>query len=129
MTRTLARHAGAALTLVGGAVHLQQWWRVFRDLDIGPLFVANAVISIVVATLLLGRDDRQTPWAGIVLAVGSLIALLMSRNMGLFGFEATGLEAPEILAIVVEAGAAITLTIASLAGRVTSINAAPSPSP
>ena len=128
MTRTLARNVGAALTLVGGAVHLQQWWRVFRDLDIGPLFVANTVISIVVATLLVGRDDRQTPWAGIVLAIGSLIALLMSRTMGLFGFEATGLEAPEILAIVVEAGAGIALTIALLAGRISSISAAAAPS-
>lgn len=109
------RVAGALLVLLGGAVHLQQWTSVFRDQPIGPTFLVNAAASLVVAVALVATDDRAVVWpvlAGLALSVGSLLALLASRTVGLVGFEATGYDVAEHQAIVVEALATLVLAAA-----------------
>jgi hypothetical protein len=114
--RTLA----AIAILVGGAVHLQQWLTVFRDQSIGPTFLINAVASLVIAVALVATDDRAVRWAvaaGLVLSVGSLLALVASRTVGLPGFEATGYDVAEIEAIVAEAIATVLLGAALVAVR------------
>lgn len=120
------RLVGAALTLVGGAVHLQQWWRVFRHLDIGPAFVANTVVSVVVGALLIATDDRRAAWGAIVLAAASLAALLASRTIGFLGFEATGIEAPEIVAIVAEIGVVLVLVLLERTRSLSAVPVSPS---
>jgi hypothetical protein len=121
------RLVGAACILLGGSVHLQQWWTVFRDLDIGPLFILNALVSILVGTWLIARDDAWALAAGIALAVGSLVSLLASRTTGLLGFDAVGYDTAEIEAIVVEVLGAVVL-IASFALRGSSSRRSDSPS-
>ena len=114
------RAVGALAVLVGGAVHLQQWLTIFRDQSIGPTFLVNAVASLVVAVALVATDDRIVRWAvvaGLALSVGSLLALLASRTVGLPGFEATGYELAEIEAIVAEVVATVSLGAALVALR------------
>ena len=114
------RAIGALAVLVGGAVHLQQWLTVFRDQPIGPTFLVNAIASLVVAVALVATDDRVVRWAvlaGLALSVGSLLALLASRTVGLPGFEATGYDVAEIEAIVAEAVATVALGAALVAVR------------
>ena len=109
------RVAGALFALLGGAVHLQQWISVFRDQSIGPLFLVNAVLSVIVAVALVATDDDVVIWpvlAGLALSVGSLLALLASRTVGLPGFEATGYDVAEYEAIAVEALASVALAAA-----------------
>lgn len=106
------RLAGALLVLLGGAVHLQQWMTVFRDQPIGPTFLANAVASLVVAVALVATDERVVVWpviAALALSIGSLLALLASRTVGLVGFEAVGYDGAELQAIAVEALATLVL--------------------
>ena len=106
------RIAGAIFLLLGGSVHLHQWHQVYRDTAVGPSFVVNAVVSLVIGIALLARDDRMTPLAGIAVSLGSLAALALSRTVGLFGFEETGLAVASSEAIAVELAAAITLAVA-----------------
>ena len=114
------RLVGALLVLLGGAVHLQQWITVFRDQPIGPSFLVNAAASLIVAVALVVTDDRVVVWpavAGLALSLGSLVALLASRTVGLPGFEATGYDVAEYQAIVVEALAALVLGLVLLVLR------------
>jgi hypothetical protein len=104
-----ARWAGAVLLILGGSVHLQQWLRIFRHQDIGPLFLLNVIASVVVGAALFVIDDRRVIAVGVLIAVGSLIAIVLSRTTGLLGFSATNYGTPEIEAIVFEV-----LTVAAL---------------
>jgi drug/metabolite transporter (DMT)-like permease len=115
------RIVAALAVLVGGAVHLQQWLTVFRDQSIGPSFLVNAVASLVVAIALVATDDRVVRGAvvaGLALSIGSLLALLASRTVGLPGFEATGYDTAEIEAIAAElvAGVLLGVTLVVLRG-------------
>lgn len=130
------RIAGALFVLLGGAVHLQQWLAVFRDQSIGPLFLVNTIASVIVAVALVATDDDVVMWpvlAGLALSVGSLLALLASRTVGLPGFEATGYDVAEYEAIAVEALASVALVAALVLIRRASpsspTHAAPSQAP
>lgn len=114
------RVVAALAVLAGGAVHLQQWLTVFRDQSIGPTFLANAVASLIVAVALVATDHRAVRWAvlaGLALSIGSLVALVASRTVGLPGFEATGYDVAEIEAIVAESVATAALVAALVVGR------------
>ena len=103
------RRAAAIAVLLGGAVHLQQYWRVFHSQDIGPPFLANAVASLLVGIALLAWDGAVPTIIGVVLSGGSLLALLASRTTGLFGFDAVGYDVAEFEAIVAETSAVFLL--------------------
>jgi len=111
------RLVGAVAVLLGGSVHLQQWLTVFRDLDIGPLFLLNVVASVVVGIALLAFDSRLAALGGVLVSVGSLVALYASRTVGVAGFEATGYELAEVEAIVVEGVALVALGAYLLVAR------------
>ena len=108
------RAVAAIMVLLGGAVHLQQYWRVFEGQDIGPSFLANAIASLLVGIALLAWDGAVPAIIGVVLSAGSLVALLASRTTGLFGFEAVGYDVAEFEAVAVES-AAVVLLVWSLA--------------
>jgi len=83
----LARLSAAVLILAGGAVHLQLWRGGYRGIPrIGPWFMANVIISAVLAAALLVRNDARVALAGVVVSLASLGALVMSRTIGIFGF-------------------------------------------
>jgi hypothetical protein len=99
---TLAvRVVGAALLLAMGAIHLKLWFDGYRDIAwIGPLFLANAVLSVLAAAAVL-----LTPFA-----VGTLGGLVLSLTVGLFGFFES-VSAPLVVpTIVVESAAFLLLS-------------------
>ncbi len=102
------RSALAAITLLGGLVHLQQFLTEFSIIPIiGPMFLVNTVLSAAVAALLILRSERLWVLAAALLAAGSLGAILISRASGLFGYVSTTFEAPEASAVAFEVTAVL----------------------
>ena len=111
------RALGAVMVLLGGAIHLQQYWRVFHAQDIGPSFIANAIASLLVGIALLAWVGAVPAIIGVLLSAASLVALLASRTTGLFGFEAVGFGVAEYEAVVVEVAAVVLLVWSMVRAR------------
>jgi len=111
----LVPYAVGALLLAGqAAVHVQQYVSLFHEVRwIGPLFIADAVASLVViAALTIRRWRRLAALAGIAIAVFALGSLVVSYGHGLFGWQETGFRTPIELAVISEVGAVVFLAIA-----------------
>ncbi len=89
-TTTVLRVAGAALLVVVALIHGYLWRQGYRDIDvIGPAFLMQTVLAVLGAAAVLLAPRRLLPWvaaAGAAFAVGSLVALVLSTTVGLFGF-------------------------------------------
>jgi hypothetical protein len=119
-----ARLLGALSILGVGAVHLQQYsGNGYSTVPtIGTLFLLNAISAGVVGFGLLLPLERMVgrrlgnaavgilALSGVAIAVGSLIALFISETGTLFGFSEGGYRSVIIIAIAVEAVAALLLT-------------------
>lgn len=117
------RLLGALAILAVGAVHLQQY--IGADFSaiptIGPLFLLNAVGSGIVGFALLLPIERALKarhaeallvlfaFGAVAIAVGSLIALLISESGSLFGFTEAGYRPPVVVAIITEAATILLL--------------------
>lgn len=107
------RLAGAALLGATGAAHVRLWAQGYRDIAvIGPLFLVNAVLALVLLLALLATPARWlglAAAAGALLEVGTLGGLLLSLTVGLFGFVETW-QAPLVVSTVaVEAAGTVLL--------------------
>jgi hypothetical protein len=95
-----------AVGLLGavGWVHLHLWQEGYRHIPtIGPLFLAAAVSALVVGVGLLGRPSRLLGLLGIGTVIGIVAGLIVSVNVGLFGFTES-LTAPTAARIYDSAG-------------------------
>ena len=107
-----ARLLAAALILAGGAVHLQLWQGGYRGIPrIGPWFLANVIISVVLAVALMVRKDPRVSLAGMLFSIASLGALVMSRTVGIFGFTERAWTPAALRAAVAEIGAFVILAV------------------
>ena len=114
----IARIAAATFVLAGGYIHLNLWWDGYRAIDyIGPLFVANAVVSVLLVLALLLRPDARAAVAGVVFSVGSLAALVLSRTIGLLGFTERGWSDMAVQATTAEIGAIVAIALVVVARR------------
>jgi ABC-type multidrug transport system permease subunit len=110
------------LTIAMGLIHLRVWFDGYRELPIiGPLFILNAIGSGVLAAALLAAPARLRGLAAIVTALftaGTLMGLVLSLTVGLFGMHEV-LQAPfVIVTLVVEtAGVMVLLLTATLHHR------------
>jgi hypothetical protein len=118
----IARFFGALMLIATGAVHLEQYFAVHYQVIplIGPLFLANFAIGLVLGLTLLAPIERLARWlgalaalGGIVFAAGTIIALEIAEMSTLFGFREHGYRVAIILSIVFE-GAAIVGLVAYL---------------
>ena len=122
MTMRAARFLGALSLLGVGAVHLQQYTNGYSTVPtIGTLFLLNAISAGVVGFGLLLPLERilgsqrgagavgVLALAGVGIAVGSLVALFISESGTLFGFSENGYRTVIVIAIAVEAVAAVLL--------------------
>ena len=115
MTARLTRLLAAAFLLAGGIVHLDLWNGGYRYIPrIGPLFLANFVGSIPLAVAVIGSRRAGISWAGIAFAAGSLVALILSRTVGLFGFTEMVWTPEAVKTLATELGAITTLGFALL---------------
>lgn len=107
MERT-TRIAAAAFVVIGGLVHLQLWRTGYSAIPrIGALFIANVVASAVLALVVLVRNNRAVTFAGIIFALGSLVALVMSRTIGILGFTERDWTDQALRATTAELGAIV----------------------
>src|ERR1700691_297356 len=123
---TLLAVAGAALLVWSGVIHLQLWSDGYRGISvIGPLFLIQGIASIALAVALAVFRRVVLLAAGAVLAAGTAVGLLLSAEIGLFGYveslavpyAQTSLVVEVTSAAVLAAAAAIVLGAALLRGR------------
>jgi hypothetical protein len=123
------RVLGALATLAVGAVHLQQYFKLYSAVPtIGTLFVLNFVGATVIGLALLGPIERVAGRLGrsavALLAVGaiglaatSFAFLLISEQTPLFGFMEPGYDPAGIAAARVSEIATVVLLGAFLFAR------------
>jgi hypothetical protein len=106
----LLRLVAVGLLSAVGWVHLHLWQEGYRHIPtIGPLFLAAAVSTLVIGVGLLGRPSRLIGLFGFGTVTGILGGLIISVNVGLFGFTES-LTAPfAVESVVLEIAAAVTL--------------------
>jgi hypothetical protein len=116
------RAVGAALLGATAGIHLYLWAAGYDLIAwIGPLFLVQAVVGLVLGVAVLTVSQHWLPHAavlGALLQAGTLVGLLLSVDVGLFGFfESTraGLFWPSVL--VESAGAVVLLAVAAVRPR------------
>jgi uncharacterized membrane protein len=90
----VAIRVGVSATLaVSGVIHANLYVDGYRSVPtIGPAFLLQAIVFCALAVLILAGGPRWLQWAGAAFALGSLIAFVLSRTVGLFGFTEYGWE-------------------------------------
>jgi len=120
--RPAVRLLGAASLLGMAWIHWHLYGLGYRTVPtIGPLFLLNAVLGVVLALAVLlapGRWLRVACAAGALFQIGTLAALVQSLTIGAFGFTET-LNAPLILpTFLVEGFGFLVLTAGAFGDRV-----------
>ncbi|MFP5310110.1 MAG: hypothetical protein ACLGIR_11100 [Actinomycetes bacterium] len=106
----LLRLLAAGATIGGGVLHLQLWQGGFRGLPlIGPMFLANAVAAAAVGLAVGWRPGRVTVLLALGISVGSLVGLVLSHTVGLFGFRQGGWDPAQARVVATELLAAAAL--------------------
>jgi len=116
------RYLGAAALLGVGIDHLQQYFGASYSPipTIETLFALNFVAAVLLAAGLIAPLERLFPRAGkpilgvlaasvIGVAMGSLIALLVSEQTPLFGFMENGYRQAIVISIVLEVATVLLL--------------------
>ena len=124
-----ARALGAVATLAVGAVHLQQYLKLYSSVPtIGTLFLLNFAGATVIGLALLAPIERLAgrhgsaalalaSLGGIGLAATSFVFLWVSERTPLFGFQEPGYDPSAIAFSRVTEVAAVVLLGAFAAAR------------
>jgi hypothetical protein len=129
------RLGSAAILVLIGYIHLHLWQEGYRQIPTdGPMFLLDAVAAFVLAAALLVWARPVVGLLGAGFAASTLGALLISLNVGLFGFHedihaSFVVESILVEAIVTVALAAWTMLAAlpAAAGRPARRTGAPAP--
>jgi hypothetical protein len=118
----VTRVAGALALLVAGGIHLEQYTAGHFSVvpTIGELFLVNFISATLLGLWLLApvpRAHRRTllladcvvAAAGLGVAGGALIALLISETQPLFGFMENGYRLEAVIALASEAATIVLL--------------------
>jgi hypothetical protein len=109
---TLALVVGSALLASSGAIHLQLWSMGYRTIPtIGPLFLLQGIVGVLLAVLLLIWRRLLVVVAGAGFMVATVGGLLVSVNFGLFGFMDTFAAPYAGLSLVLEITGAVVLGV------------------
>src|SRR3954451_16743908 len=101
------RIVGAALLASMAWIHLDLWTGGAKNVAwIGPLFMVNVVLGVLGALAVLFSPLRWLPWFAVLgglLLIGTVLGLVLSLTVGLFGFHEKwgGLVLPSIIVEVV----------------------------
>ena len=80
--------AGAGLLVWVAAIHVDLWSEGYRHIPTnGPLFLADAIGGFALAAMLLVWPRPLAGLLGTGFMVSTLAALILSINVGLFGFQ------------------------------------------
>jgi hypothetical protein len=109
---TLTLVVGSALLASSGAIHLQLWSMGYRTIPtIGPLFLLQGIVGVLLAVLLLIWRRLLVVVAGVGFMVATVGGLLVSVNFGLFGFRDTFAAPYAGLSLVFEITGAVVLGV------------------
>jgi hypothetical protein len=121
-TQQVVRYLGAAALLGVGIDHIQQYFGASYSFipTIGTLFALNFASAVLLAAGLVAPVERIFPRvgnlilgflaaSGIGVAMGSVIALLVSEQTALFGFREYGYRQAIVISIVLEVTTALLL--------------------
>ena len=113
------RCAGAVLILVVGAIHLQQYAVLIKDVPtIGELFLLNAAGAAVIAAMLVTGVRLLGAVGGILLSAGAVVSILIARTSGgLFEYVEPALRTPVLLSVIAEVAAILALVAYLVARR------------
>lgn len=103
------RMAGAGLLVWVAAIHLHLWSEGYRHIStVGPLFLLDAIAGFVLAAILLVWPRLLAGLAGAGYMLSTLGGLIISINIGLFGFKESTSASFVVQSMVLEiAGAAV----------------------
>jgi hypothetical protein len=106
--------AGAGFLVWSGVIHLELWSDGYKDISvIGPLFLVQGIATIVLAVAIVAFRWLALLAAGAVAGVATAVGLLLSVNVGLFGYtESLSVPYAE-LSLAVEFTAAFVLLVAA----------------
>jgi hypothetical protein len=81
----------AAAMAVSGISHAYLYIHGYQHIPtIGGAFILQASVSFAVAVLILIGGPGWLRWAAALVAGGALVAFVLSRSVGLFGFSERG---------------------------------------
>lgn len=103
---------GAGFLVWSGVIHLMLWSDGYKDIRwIGPLFLVQGIAGIVIALAIVAFRWLALLAIGAVTGVATAIGLLLSANVGLFGFTENLAVPYAELSLAVEFTAAFVLLI------------------
>ena len=109
----------AAGMAVSGISHAYLYIHGYQHIPtIGAAFMLQASVSFAVAVLILIGGPEWLQWAAAMVAGGALVAFVLSRTVGLFGFSERGWQpSPHAAVSVVAELLTVGLWAAYLVGR------------
>ncbi len=88
---SFGRIAIAVALFVSGVSHAYLYVHGYQHIPmIGTAFMVQASVSFAFAVLILIRGPSWLQWAAAAVAGGALIAFVLSRTVGFFGFSERG---------------------------------------
>ena len=106
---------GAAFLVWSGVIHLMLWSDGYKDISvIGPLFLVQGIATIVLAVVIVAFRWLALLAAGAVAGVATAVGLLLSVNVGLFGYTESLSVPYAVLSLAVEFTAAFLLLVAAV---------------
>jgi hypothetical protein len=113
----LLQIALAVSLAVSAASHAYLYVHGYQHIPmIGTAFLIQASVSFALALLIIVGGPGWLRWAAAAVAGGSLVAFVLSRTVGLFGFTETGWDPSPYAAISVGTEALTVLLWAGLGG-------------
>ena len=117
--KILLRLGLATSLAISAASHAYLYVHGYQHIPkIGTAFLIQASVSFSLALLLVAGGPRWLEWAAAAMAGGSLVAFVLSRTVGLFGFSERGWDpaphaaitvATEVLCVLLWAGGLVRL--------------------
>ena len=106
---------GAAFLVWSAVIHLELWSDGYKDISvIGPLFLVQAIASIVVGVAVVALRWLVMLAVGAVAGVATAVGLLLTVYVGLFGYTESLSVPYATLSLAVEFTAAFVLLVAAV---------------
>jgi len=114
---TLLIAAGAVCVAGSGVIHLYLWGKQFgyRSIPtIGPLFLLQGIVTILIGLLVIITRRLVAVIVAAGTMIASICALIISVEVGLFGWQDSWSAAYALTALYVEIAAAVLLLAAAV---------------
>ncbi|HWE69536.1 MAG TPA: hypothetical protein VG205_04190 [Acidimicrobiales bacterium] len=109
---------GAVLVALSALIHLHLWSTGYRQIPtIGPLFLLQAMAGLVVAAAIAASRHYLMAVIGAGFVAGTIAGLVVSVEVGLFGFQDSFRAPYATSSLILEGAAVAVLATAAMAAR------------